>query len=383
MYRVLIVSADTELRRKLEEFTADAGLLGELTSLTHFPAEAEMSRIFNIKRPQLIIALVVGLKETQELLGGIAEYAPSTPFLAVTQIADQRTMSWLMNQGVRACLTQPLNRHVFLDTVKRLLEDAGGPENSVVTDHLFSFIPAKGGSGASTLAANFASVASQAGRGRVLLLDLDQGSGWSRVMFPSPGVHTLIDILEAGAQLDELGWRRVAARFDSLDVVTAGRSNPRHPLLASQIRQMLDHTSTQYKLICADLSGNFEAFSVEVMRRSNQIFLVTSTDPTALRLAQDRIRMLETLDLSSRTRVILTRMTGGPDTSASEVKAELGIPVICDFQMDERRIRESLAQGQLFPKDLSIWKNIQKAIQQFCWPTGRPASGRLAGLFSR
>ncbi len=61
-------------------------------------------------------------------------------------------------------------------------------------------------------------------------------------------------------------------------MIIGGRTNPRRPLLPVHLRPVLDHAVNRYSVICADLTGNWEAFALETMRQSAGIFLVCCTD---------------------------------------------------------------------------------------------------------
>ena len=146
-----------------------------------------------------------------------------------------------MRMGVREFFSTPFSRDTFWDLVRRLSECLEKrPAEIGNTDHIFSFLPAKAGVGASTIALNAATAITRHVNEDVLLTDFDMNSGMIRFMMKLDNAYSVVDAAENAAKLDETLWPQLVSSFGHLDVLHAGRLNPNFRIEAVQIRQILD-----------------------------------------------------------------------------------------------------------------------------------------------
>jgi pilus assembly protein CpaE len=265
---------------------------------------------------------------------------------------------------------------VLVEVLRKIIdqidtEELGRPK----MQQLYSFLPSKGGSGASTLACHFSAAlarefapgVSQGKGGRVLFMDLDLNGGVGRYLFDTKDTYTLGELIESGVNLDGTYWPRFVTRIDALDVIIGGRTNPRRPLMPSHLRPMLEYAVDRYSVICADLTGNWEAFALEVLRQSSGIFLVCCTDLCSIRLAQERMRLLEQFDLAKRVGILVNRFPDRLSISSSRISEEIGAPVVGEFEYEDRKVQDALAHGALISPDSSTGKQLHRAAQRLCW----------------
>jgi pilus assembly protein CpaE len=376
MYRAMVISTDESVRRKVHSYLTDLGLISDIIELDHTPGELELGRIVRLRPPHLILLEVSSLQTTQRLLTVLEEHSPGTSVIALSQVADQRTVRQLMLMGVKGFVPVPISRPVLVEVLRKLIEQIDtGELGRPKVPQLYSFLPSKGGSGASTLACHFSSSLARElapgianGKiGRVLFMDLDLNGGVGRYLFDTKDTYTLGELIESGVQLDGTYWPRFVTRVDALDVIIGGRTNPRRPLLPTHLRPMLEYAAERYSVICADLTGNWEAFALEVLRQSSGIFLVCCTDLCSVRLAQERMRLLEQFDLSKRVGVLVNRFPDRLSISSSRIADEIGAPVVGEFEYEDRKVQDALANGKLVSPDSSTGKQLQKMAQRLCW----------------
>ncbi|BDC52155.1 hypothetical protein F183_A44700 [Bryobacterales bacterium F-183] len=379
MHRVLILGGDDELRRRTRDLLTDVGLGAEVTDLARIPGEIEISRILQVNQPEVVLLVVESMLSVSEFMRQLDRHSPDVPVVALSQYTDQRTVRELMHWGLKGFVPVPIVRSQFLDVIRQVFDDLRAAAHFEVIPQLFSFLPGKGGSGTSQLACHFGvalgSIAQEFGDDeRVLLLDLDLASGLSRYLFERRHAYSLIEMIETGVPLGEMYWNQFVAKYDGVDVITGGRHNPRHPLTPNQVRQVIDCARGRYAAICADLTGNTESFSLEILRRSARVFLVTSSDPGAIQLATERFRFLEKLGIGRRTGLLYTRFPGQVAVSSARIAAEVGAPVLAEINFDDRKVSEAMRAGRLFDQSTSTARHIRKVAQKLVW---EPATEEL------
>jgi pilus assembly protein CpaE len=132
-----------------------------------------------------------------------------------------------MRAGVREFLTEPFEERTVLETlasIKTLLDRRPAAYES--TNQIFSFLPAKPGVGASTIAVNVSGALARRGNTRVLLSDFDLSSGMLRFMLKLNNEFAVPNAVERAADIDENLWPQLVTAIHGMDVLHAGRSIP-------------------------------------------------------------------------------------------------------------------------------------------------------------
>jgi pilus assembly protein CpaE len=199
-----------------------------------------------------------------------------------------------MKAGVRQFLTVPLSIEALCDVTHRVSEElartARTPERSGA---IYSFLPAKPGAGTSTIALHAAAaVARKHEPGDSLLLDFDLNLGTIGFMLKLAQRFNVIDAAEKASQMDESLWADFVGQVDNLHVMQSGRLNPGAWLEPTQISYLLEYAQRTYPHIVLDHSGILEKYSVELLQRSERVFLVCESDPPSLYLARQKVEFL-------------------------------------------------------------------------------------------
>jgi Flp pilus assembly CpaE family ATPase len=172
-----------------------------------------------------------------------------------------------------------------------------------------------------------------------------------RFMLKLDNPNCVIDAAEHAADMDENMWPQLVSRLGTLDVLHAGRLNPHFRIESIQVRHLLAFLRRNYKVICADLSGNLEKYSVEIMHESKRVFLVCTPEIPSLHLAREKYEYLKAIDLGDRVTVLLNRCQKRPLITPEQIEELLGLPVQLTFPNDYQCVHRALAAGT--PIDMS------------------------------
>jgi hypothetical protein len=177
---------------------------------------------------------------------------------------------------------------------------------------IFSFLPANGGSRTGTVSQRLTRTLSEAlvseGVGNTVLL-----AGFERRS------QSFWRAREGQRRLDGRTWGALVSNHDGVDVLEAGEVHPR------QLAQVFDYAREKYSIVCADLAGAKEASALAVLRASEGIFLVATSDKASLAGVREKDAWLRSIDLSERCGVLLERVPGG--AHAGDVEDLTGLPV--------------------------------------------------------
>lgn len=316
--------------------------------LEEYPPQAELVRLLRSLAPHTVILSVESLKEAVSVAHWVEASAPGVQVLALGENCGPEVLLQVMRAGVREFLQAPFRAEAVQEAVRRALESAERAPHSAadLTPYVFSFLPAKAGAGASTVALNMSAALTRLPDTRALLADFDLNSGLIGFMLKIESAYSVVTVAENAARLDDNLWRQMVTSRGLLDVLPAGRIDPGFRIEPPQVRSFLDYARRHYKAVCLDLSGNLEKYSVEIMYDSKRIFLVCTSELPSLHLAREKLAYLRSVDLEDRVSVVLNR-TGKHDVvSPAEVERLLGMPVHISFPNDYKGVHAALASGQ-------------------------------------
>ncbi len=254
-----------------------------------------------------------------ELLRALPATKP--PFLVLSPSVELELLRSAMHAGARDVLSPPYEMEKLSARLIELGREGQGQErrNSA---RLVAFINAKGGSGASFLAANVATALAEKQGQKTVLLDFDiQFGGLPIYLNMNPG-EGLIKALEFADSLDSAALAGyVQIHGSGLHLIS---SNPRDLVLPEDIAEerithLLNVLDSAYQVVVVDLPRRIDRPTAVILERLDQLVVVTQQSVTHL---QDTKRLLTILNEHlgidrERLRIVINRFS-----RKSEVRSE-------------------------------------------------------------
>jgi len=147
--------------------------------------------------------------------------------------------------------------------------------------------------------------------------------------------------------MDENLWPQLVTPVGGMDVLHAGRINPSYRIDAAQVANLVALMRRTYQVLCFDLSGNLEKYSMELMQESKRILLVCTWEVPSLHLAREKLAFLRDMGLSGRVSVVMNRVRKNPMFSQTQVEELLGQPVVRVFANDYLAVNHAVEEGKL------------------------------------
>src|SRR5262249_33355501 len=176
MIRGLIICPDQPVSASLQASLNPIRDLEVSRAFHEYPEQAELSRVLRVHAPEAVFVSFEDPVAARRTVERIEKQAKGVQIVGVHKKFDPAILKETMRCGVREFLAHPFNGDAVVESlchVRDLL--LRNPVQYETTNEVFSFVPAKAGSGASTLALNVA--VALAARTRVLLSDFDLNSG--------------------------------------------------------------------------------------------------------------------------------------------------------------------------------------------------------------
>lgn len=348
MLRTIIIGPDARQAQQLQK--ALSALANELTVsrvVLDYPDEGELIRTLRAHAPEVIFLSFEKSDLAMKVVERVGQEVEGVQFVAYHQDCDATTLREIMRAGVRELVADPFELSALVESlrnVKTLVEQK--PPLYTAKGRIYSFLPAKAGSGATTMALNLSAALSRVPNTKVLLSDMDLSSGILRFLLKIRNEHAIMEVLDHMHELDENLWQQLVTTVAKLDVLHSGPLNPNVRVDPSQIHDVTQFWLRNYDVVCVDLSGNMERYSLEILRDSQQVFLVCTPEVPSLHLTREKLAFLKTLELDSRVAVVLNRVSKQSLLTPHQVEDVLGVPVMYNFINDYHVVNTATRAGE-------------------------------------
>jgi pilus assembly protein CpaE len=373
--RSIIISPDHELGRRLTAALEATRQIEVVRTLDHYPTAIELVRTLRALAADIVFINFESLKQGLEIVQFLEADGSRRQVVGFQSRIDTAVLRETMRAGIREFLTDPFEPRAMLESVesiKTLLRERPALYES--TNQIFSFLPSKAGVGASTIAVNVSGALARRPNTRVLLSDFDLSSGMLRFMLKLNNEYSVPDAISRVGDMDENLWPQLVTPVAGIDVLHAGRLNPSYRIDPAQVANLVAYMRRTYQVLCFDLSGNLEKYSIELMQESKRILLVCTAEIPALHLAREKLSFLRDMGLSGRVSVVLNRMRKNPLFSQAQVEELLGQPVVRVFGNDYTEVRQAVEEGKLLDAGTQLGQSFAEfAAQLMDQPDVKPA----------
>lgn len=364
MLRGAIIAPNVDLAELLTTRLKEVGGVDVVRCLDHYPDETELPRLLRGSAPQIVFLSVEDMRQAASVAAAIEAFVPGTQIFAIHRQVDSQLLLEVMRAGVREFLAAPFDRQQVYDALRRAAEALDKrPPVMEATDRIYAFLPSKQGVGTTTLAVNFAGALARRPDYKALLADFDLNSGLVGFMLKLDHGYSMTDATENASRLDETLWPQMVSSLGRLDILQAGHMNPSYRIEAAQVRRVLDYARRNYKAICADVSGNMELYSVEVLHEATRIFLVCTPEIPSLHLAREKLNFLHSLNLKSKVSVLVNRAQKRGSIPIPEIERLLGRKILMAFPNDYNGVHRALTSGTFVQQNSELGKTFDALAQ--------------------
>ena len=251
----------------------------------------------------------------------------------------------LMQAGVRDVLPQFTFRDL-LQSVGRALTGLGD-SGEIVAD-LFAFVPAKPGSGATTVATHAAGMSSEMAEDPTLLLDFDIRLGVTTFLLKAEGTRTIVDALQQADRLDQDVWSGLVSQIGNLHLLGSGAADFSHVFQPEQFRTLLDYAVRQYSTIAVDLPGDDGRSGM----RSDDAGEKNSAGIDAgyrggCMWPAAKLQWFRDLQLTDKVSVVLNCAERRNALSVKEIEQIIQMPIRYMLPADNKGIDKAVQKGQI------------------------------------
>jgi Flp pilus assembly protein CpaB len=298
-----------------------------------------------LERPDLVVVILS--PQPERAMGALADLRAmvAARLLAVGPASDPKVIRRAYQMGA----SDYIDEDDFDAELSAALGRAQGSETAAAeSGRTIVVLGPSGGCGASTLAANLATVLAREHK-RALLVDLKLEAGDLAALLDVRPTYTLRDLCENVARLDRAIFERCLVHHDSgVHLLAPPRSiADTHAITAEGVRQAIALGRNLYPYVIVDLDHSFREEQLQTLRQADLVLLVMRLDFTALRNTQRTLEFLEQTAGVSRERVRLVVNRYGQPTTLTAAKAEeaLGLKISHYIPDDPKTINRANNNG--------------------------------------
>jgi len=252
-----------------------------------------------------------------------------TAIFAVSSNVQPDLIIQAMRCGCGEYIIKPVDRDHLLNAVARVRgqkRERREQYNAQNNGQIMAFMGAKGGSGVTTLATHLGALLAKSYSRKTLLVDLHPDGGDAALYLGQTNHrYHFFELLENTHRLDgEFLQSFLIHHSSGLDLLPAPEaSEPVKHVSPDVLGQTFDFLRLRYEFILVDLPPGCGGTNFEMIRHSDQIYLVTVAEVPAVRNAARYLDYLSREEhLEERIRVVLNRhLKRGPITDDQIEKA--------------------------------------------------------------
>ena len=213
------------------------------------------------------------------------------PILIIGSDDQREAMRMAMRMGAKDFLSGPVDEQELLDAIK-IIDNERGLSGSQHSPKITVVMNAKGGSGATMLACNIATIMSQHLKSRTALVDLDVQFGTLPLYFDMMPKHSILDALEIIGSLDPIGLHGFMMSHPGGPRILGSKLEKvvlPDEVSADQLKLLLDMLQQDNDQIVVDVPRQIDHITTTLLERADRIIIVTQQTLTHIR---DTVRLL-------------------------------------------------------------------------------------------
>jgi pilus assembly protein CpaE len=379
---LVLVGPDEQRRNIAAESFAASGMIQRHDGLP-YPASLDDVPLLAARGFDIVAVDLDSDREfALELVARLCAHSQAS-VMVFTEQADPELLVRCMWAGAREFLTLPVAPSTMIEALRRALDRRPSQRAAQkAPGKLLVFTGAKGGSGVTTLACNFAAALARASAQPTLLIDLDLPLGDAAISLGLRPDHSTVNALQDYGRLDTTMLSSLIVQHDTgLSVLAAPGQFGQTEVSDEAIEKLLTVARQSFDYVVVDAGSRPDLKAAAVFKEAATIYLVVQVGIAELRNA-NRIVMRFFITSGPRLQIVLNQYPANLfGIDQEQIAKALTKPVQWKIPSDVGTLqRVKNASAQLAPANSAIARAIDKMARNAC---GAPAEAKKKSWLSR
>lgn len=271
---VALISPDTQ--RRMAAASALAGSHAcDTREYSGYPELDEVPRLMQQNHDVVIVDLDSHPEYALDLVESICAHGSATVMVCSAQ-TDPELMLRCMRAGAREYLTLPFASGALAEALVRasVRRPSAHPQKKA-GGRLLVFFGAKGGSGVTMLASNYAVMLARESSQSTLLIDLDLPLGDAALALGVDGPYSTVDALQNANRLDANFLSKLLRKYSpNLSVLAAPGKFTKFDSSAEAIDRLIAVARSSFDNVVIDTGSRLDLFGTSVYEEASTVYLV-------------------------------------------------------------------------------------------------------------
>ena len=339
MFSTIIIHSGSNRAHTLRYLAASSDCTEVVRDLDHNPGEHELKRLVGALEPEVVL-VDLGSTESLSCASNVRAVHPKAAVIGYGATLEVALMA--PRVGFDAVLAE----NASPEDLRQAIHDALRMHQGGVEPNLFSYIPSKAGSGASTIVLNTAMALARDEGKRVLVIEADLRSGSLAIMLGAKPKASIQSVLKSIAQIDKRRFRDWVYTFQGVDFLLSSLALDADIPEWSDYFHLLSIVRQSYDKILVDMPELVNPASIELVRRSHRVFVVCTPEITSMKLASQRFEELTRLAIPDTRSGLIVNRWQKADPPIDEVSRSVDHEVTRVFPNDYAGVRSAILGGR-------------------------------------
>lgn len=352
MLRLAVVTPNPVAADAIEMLTMELGAFQPCYKLTPVPNSKEIVRTLTVQNPAIILLDLGDWIEAAGIARELQFGLPRAVIIGFRPRWDRSEQHQFEEAGILDLLAEPFSP----GDIEAAAYEAIHRRYPITHQNILAFVPAKAGSGCTTVALHVAA-ALTSGNKKVLLVECDQRSGALSIMLDLEDHKGLPEALDKqGEFLSPLEWREVTAQIKGLDLLLSNPSRRGRLPSWSDYYQLLLFAQKQYDYLMVDLPEVINPATAEFVRNARAVCIVCQPELPSIKLAKTRRTELENCEIPpDNLKIVVNRWERGR-LSVQDIEKAVQSSVFANVPNDYKEVRNAVLDTRLASPSSSFGK---------------------------
>ena len=281
---IALIGPDGQRRNAVARTLADCHGGGEVREFPSYPPSLDdVPRMLEQQYSVILIDLDSDREYALELVESICANGVAT-VMVYSEKDDPELMLRCMRSGVREFLTLPLTQSTMAEALVRASARRPARAPKKTGSRLLIFFGAKGGSGVTMIASNFAVALAQDTQHSTLFIDFDLPLGDAALNLGLEAEYSTINALQESNRLDSAFLSKLLVKHSSgLSVLAAPGKFPQYTASNEAIDKLLSVARQDFDNVVVDVGSRLDMTGTPLFKDATTIYLVTQAGIPELR----------------------------------------------------------------------------------------------------
>jgi pilus assembly protein CpaE len=313
---------------------------------------------------------------------------PGLPIIAVLSGNDPDLILKCLRLGTSEFLLLPFTEDQVMAAVEKLARLQPASVTGGHRGKVYCVMPAKGGSGATTIACNLAYQWKRLGTSRILLADLDPLAGTMSFVLKLKSNYSFIDVIQRSSDIDADLWKAVTTNRNGVDILLSPEAMIAGISELTDASAILEYARAVYDFVVIDAGNVYGDWNLSQAHLCDELLLVTTNELTALQAVQRSLSYLDANNVPRwKIRVVVNRYDRHVGLSRESIGTALHTDIYHVLPSDYDAVQRAVIDGKPIPPGTNLGKSISGLADRLAGkeqPVKKSTPlGGLLSIFSR